>query len=205
MGLLFIEKAASRQRKSGKGSDPCGLFECPYCHKQFITILSHGKRDHSCGCVKRQRIAEARTTHGAARRGNHSALYTKWGSMKARCNDAGRKNYGGKGIKVCPEWADDFASFESWSLANGYQGGLEIDRKNADLGYSPGNCRWVTRTVNNRTTSRIKLDMRLASKIRECAPEGLKAKIAISNELGVSHSAVYRVLSNKSWQEGKER
>ena len=201
--LRFIEKAPSRTWASGKPY-ACGLFECPYCHKRFIAAMSHGKRDHSCGCAKNERIAAARTEHGAAPRESHTPLYTKWGSMKAPCNNPGKKNYGGKGIKVCPEWAENFAAFETWSMANGYQEHLEIDRKKAHLGYSQDNCRWVTRTVNNRTTSRVKLTIEIARRIREIAARGAKAKTELGKELGVSYCTIQRVLNNESWQEGKE-
>jgi hypothetical protein len=40
---------------------------------------------------------------------------------------------------------------------NGYSETLTLDRENNDLGYSPDNCRWVTRKVqaNNRGSNRV--------------------------------------------------
>lgn len=73
--------------------------------------------------------------------------------MKRRCNyptNKSYKYYGARGIKLCPEWENDYSAFKKRALENGYKEGLTIDRKDNDKGYSPDNCRWVTRADNNR-------------------------------------------------------
>lgn len=78
--------------------------------------------------------------------------------MKDRCyreKCKSYKNYGGRGIKVCDEWKNDYKKFYDWAMANGYEekqtaGGvniLSIDRINNDGDYEPNNCRWVTSDV----------------------------------------------------------
>jgi hypothetical protein len=81
---------------------------------------------------------------------DYPALYMCWANMKDRCTN--RKDWGGRGIKVCEEWIEDFPAFVDWALANGWEPGLEIDRKNNNGNYTPRNCRWVTEAVqaNNR-------------------------------------------------------
>lgn len=59
-----------------------------------------------------------------------------------------RKHYFDKGIVICKEW-EQFSNFKIWALENGFQEGLEIDRKDNKGNYEPSNCRWVTRLVNN--------------------------------------------------------
>ena len=78
-------------------------------------------------------------------------LYSIWRNMKARCYkecDHKYKYYGGKGIKICDEWLNDFKCFYDWSMQNEYAEELTIDRIDSSKDYCPENCRWVTRTEN---------------------------------------------------------
>ena len=55
-------------------------------------------------------------------RSENKNIYWAWKSMKQRCknpNCKAYKNYGERGIKVCEEW-EEFETFLSWSLSNGY-------------------------------------------------------------------------------------
>ena len=75
--------------------------------------------------------------------------------MKQRCYNKNHKSYnyyGGKGIAVCEKWRRDFKAFYEWSIHNGYELGLTIDRVNNREGYDESNCRWATwsEQANNR-------------------------------------------------------
>ena len=114
-------------------------------------------RGASCGCLTRQFISEARTTHGMSK---HPA-YAVWHSMIQRCTEPTHqswRNYGGRGITVCDRWLHSFENF--WSdMGPTYQRGLDLDRRDNSQGYSPENCRWVTRLVNGgNTRSRREVD-----------------------------------------------
>lgn len=88
---------------------------------------------------------------------SQTRLYRIWASMKQRCNNpnnADYKWYGGRGIKVCPQWENNFEAFERWSLANGYKENLTIDRIDNENGYNPGNCQWITRSDNARKNNK---------------------------------------------------
>lgn len=73
--------------------------------------------------------------------------------MKQRCNNPNNKSYhryGGRGIRVEFQSAD---AFVMWAYASGYAPGKHIDREDNDGNYSPDNCRWVDRTVNQNNMS----------------------------------------------------
>jgi hypothetical protein len=78
--------------------------------------------------------------------------------MKRRCYASSHqeyKNYGGRGIKICDEWFNDFVSFYEWAINNGYQDDLTIDRIDNDGNYEPKNCQWISLKENVRK-ARIK-------------------------------------------------
>ena len=91
---------------------------------------------------------------------NNKRIFKIYQGMIQRCynpNNKRFKDYGGRGIIVCDEWKDSYLNFKKWAVFSGYKEGLSIDRKNNDLGYSPSNCRWVTRIVqqNNMRKNHI--------------------------------------------------
>ena len=79
-------------------------------------------------------------------------------NMKQRCNNSKNimyKSYGKRGIKICEEWNRSSEKFVNWSLENGYEEGLSLDRIDNDKGYEPGNCRWTTQSVQTRNVRTI--------------------------------------------------
>lgn len=79
-------------------------------------------------------------------------LYAIWNAMNTRCNNPNcetYKNYGGRGIDLCIEWGS-FLNFYNWSINNGWQRRLNLDRKDNNKGYSPENCRFVSSKLNQR-------------------------------------------------------
>lgn len=113
----------------------------------------------SCGC-KRKAIAVANGRKSRKHGGFGTKLYTVWVQMKYRCYNSTCEcfsDYGGRGIDVCDEWKESFVSFREWSIANGWQPNLQIDRRDNNRGYSPENCRFVTITDNLRNRRITKL------------------------------------------------
>ena len=78
--------------------------------------------------------------------------------------------------------------------------GLEIDREDNDLGYSPQNCRWVTKKVNSRNTRQVKLTEELVREIRygkyKDTPQYIIAKL-----IGCTNSTINSVVWRKSWKD----
>lgn len=134
-------------------------------------------------------------------RGNRSEhpLYPRWIAMRGRCrrpDNPAWPYYGGRGITVCPEWADDFWQYvrdvgmppdddQRWSL----------DRQDNDGSYEPGNVRWVTHAVqmNNTRHSRVMPNL---PEIRRRLIAGQPLQ-QISRDLGFDDTTVYAALKRR--------
>lgn len=142
-------------RLSGKSKHGRLLWLCQCdCGNKTITIGNNLCRGNtrSCGCFKNISTVKRLLRHGMASIKNRHPLYITWTNMKRRCNPVSGKSfkhYAGRGIKVCKEW-EDFVVFKEWAYKNGYNEDLEIDRIDSNGNYEPSNCRWVTRTQNQR-------------------------------------------------------
>lgn len=106
----------------------------------------------SCGCLKKDQD-KINLTKYHKHKLSHTKLWDTYYGMKSRCYDKTDKrysDYGGRGIEICPEWLENFENFVSWSLENGFDDNLQIDRIDNDSGYSPQNCRWISIKENCR-------------------------------------------------------
>lgn len=151
--LTVIERVEDHYYPSGR-HDAQYRCRCE-CGNEVIVLGIHLRSGHttSCGCYRKETTSKARSAH----RMTNTRLYRIWKGMKQRCLNSNHPNYniyGGRGIRVCQEWADNFQNFMEWAVANGYSDNLSLDRIDVNGNYSPDNCRWVTQKEQCNNTRR---------------------------------------------------
>ena len=134
------------------------LCECS-CeeHKHIIASTSNlvTGNTKSCGCLVKEsasKVGKANRVHGDT----NARLYKIFQGMKDRCYNPNNKDYaryGGRGIKLCDEWKNNYIAFKEWAINNGYRGTLTIERKDFDQNYCPENCEWITMEQQQRNKS----------------------------------------------------
>mgnify|MGYP000138510218 CR=1 FL=1 len=178
-GIPYIWKGKKQRRINCKCI--CGKIKAYH-----PSLVASKNIPNCCGCKK----------HNLS----YHPLYKRFQGMKKRCYNPKAKSYGiygGKGIKICKEWLEDFKTFYDWSMKNGFKEHLEIDRKNSDLGYNPSNCRWITRKENSINKKGLKLSYK---KVKEIRKSNL-SKEELCKKYNVSITTIVNVLKNKSWIE----
>jgi len=148
LGTIFPKLTSNRKRRFG-------IYECPFCESHFKCSFDSIKVQKSCGCQFSTLRKSQLRKHGFS----HTDIYKVWKSIKGRCLNENNKHYdsyGGRGIVICDEWINSPELFIKWSLENGYESGLSIDRIDNDGNYEPKNCRYTTQNVQSSNTRKIR-------------------------------------------------
>jgi predicted XRE-type DNA-binding protein len=131
------------------------------------------------------------------------AEYETWFSMKARCHNKNREDwkfYGGRGIGIDdPRWN----YFESFIQDMGLKPNrtYTLERIDNNKGYSKENCKWATKTEQNRNQSTTILNQKLANEIRKLYKIGIWKQSELAKIFKVNQSHISQIVLNKIWRE----
>lgn len=142
---------------AGINRDHQRIWACQCTCGGTKTATSHQLRSSEvtcCGCTAREKQRAAATTHGWSR----TPTYQAWASAKDRCHN--RRNlqypdYGGRGIRMARAWRESFKAFFA-EVGARPSPAHSLDRIKNDRGYIPGNCRWATRSVQQKNRRKVR-------------------------------------------------
>lgn len=179
--LTVIERS---ERKDPNATWWVCKCDCGNTKEVRAGVLKKGET-RSCGCLNRE-LAGRRGRDQFTKHGFYGTrIYNIWTGMKDRCYSEKcpqYKHYGGRGIRLCEEWANNPKNFCEWAMANGYKENLTIDRIDCNGDYSPNNCRWVTMDEQQRN-KRNNRNITYNGKTQCVA--------AWARELGISHGTLF--------------
>lgn len=180
---------------------PGTAAKCRQCHGVFVHAKARVHIFCSRSCARACRIAEGR---------GQSREYHAWRNMLSRCGKPSHPsyyNYGARGITVSTSWF----KFEQFLNDMGpCPDGLTLDRINNDGNYEPGNCRWVTRSIqqfNRRPRTPITIEDVTLSRAGWEARLGLSRGI-VTDRLSrgwSEHDAVMVPKRKFTWRDGRKR
>lgn len=133
---------------------------CQQCGTPFLT---YEPRKVTCsracmsariaaGGAKRRGASNGLFKHGERPGTGETLEHASWRGMRERCSNPNHRAYsyyGGRGVRVCPEWDDPVNGFAAFLAHIGRKPSPEhsIDRyPNYNGNYEPGNVRWATRS-----------------------------------------------------------
>jgi hypothetical protein len=123
-------------------------------------------------------------------------LYQVYKNMLQRCfykPHPQYKDWGGRGITVCPRWLT-FNNFFN-DVQHLYVEGYDMDRMENDGNYELDNIRWVPHSINSRNSRRAKINQAIADEIRSSNED----VDSLCLRFNITRYTIYRVKNGKSW------
>ncbi len=130
----------------------------------------------------------------------YTRTYNIWIQMLGRCRNPNRpdyKYYGGRGIRVCRRWLDFelfFADMGHCPLAN------SIERVDNEKDYEPGNCIWLSMSLQSRHRRSNKITLATARLIRDAVKTGTR-RAEMAARYDVSLSTIDQIIRREIWKE----
>lgn len=171
-GMLTVFEKVKKKENENRW-----LYRCVCdCGNECLRSMNNlkWKGVHSCGCNK-----GANKKHGM----KETRVYRVWSGMKNRCTNPKDKDYA-KYSKL--GISDRWLKFELFLIDMGESpsGSHSIDRIDNDKGYFKGNCRWATRSQQQRNKSNSKVWIAEGTEFDSISD--------VAKAYGVSRSAAHR-------------
>ena len=157
------------------------------------------RKQASCGCKN------PRTKDQGKHFLSNTKLYNTWNLMKYRCNNIKNKSYedyGGRGIKVCPEW-NDFLTFRFQMRKKLIDAKkkypkevLSIERIDNDGNYCYDNCAFIPRRLQSKNRRCVKPCKAINRKTGEEVYG--KNQLELANKINVSRAMVNHCILGKN-------
>lgn len=131
--------------------------------------------------------------HGFKTKEKTAPEYASWSSIIQRCENKNNRNYadyGGRGIKICQSWRDDFINFLN-DMGLRPSPRHTIERLNNDKGYSKENCVWAlpsAQSINKRNNVWLLVNNKKMLLVEYAAKTGIT--------IGAAHKRVQRARAN---------
>lgn len=158
------------------------------CGTEVVTTKTSIINGHtkSCGCIKLKFTEREKT----------KAIRSSYSSMRNRCHDVDGKwfkYYKAKGITYCERWGS-FKNFYD-DMHETWKPGLELDRIKNEVGYYKENCRWNTKTGQQRNKTSNKLTESIVIAIRGSK----KSTKELAEKYNVHVATITRIKQGKRW------
>lgn len=157
-GLKFGKLEVGEMVGRSNAGKPVWQCKCQ-CGREVPVVGASLRQGLTKSCGVCEKHASVPKTHGHAGKlapPHVRRTYICWLHMKSRCNnenDQDYENYGGRGISYDQKWE----KFEEFLAEMGEApAGLELDRKDNNLGYSKMNCHWTNELIQSRNRRFVK-------------------------------------------------
>lgn len=177
--IITIQKELKAPKVIKEGYRKFHIINCSKCDKE-MKVSSDYIEKHSGMCMSCQK----RNNTNAKKHGDYNTrLYKIWLGL-------GHRRYRGYTPEICDEWKD-YIPFKKWSLNNGYEDNLTIDRIDNNGGYYPGNCQWITLEENSGKDKKIFSEKEEIEIYKERLHLGI-TQVEMAKKLGVSRNTIQR-------------
>lgn len=157
------------------GYRPVCRCSCGAENMVYASSLKQGRSTRCNACAKIAASTKRYWVYKSAMADDEhrTRLLNRLSSAISRCsnpNNASFKHYGLRGVRVHPEWVEDRAEFlrHIQTLPGWDNPAMEMDRRETDGHYEPGNIRFVSRGDNLKNKRRVE---DLEQRIRELQAE----------------------------------